>query len=222
MALSERCVTDPRIVALVSDNRRLAAAQLLAQRVALRPDSMVFAADGAEAARRVTSESFLLIDVARISELGAISRGVVGEPQLAPVVELGADVEAWLQRLPMRTQTALRAALAAPRAWSVKRLAHSAGVSTRQLVRQYHAAGCPVQPKDLLVAARLLAAQALLRGPRRPAARELGHACGWVDARSLRAALRRAGLPSVAALQHLALCRASLSDLLVRIQHRSA
>jgi hypothetical protein len=79
-----------------------------------------------------------------------------------------------------------------------------------------------VQPKDLLIAARLLAAQALLRGPRRPTARELSHACGWVDARSLRAALRRAGLPSIPALAHLALCRASLSDLLARIQRGDA
>jgi hypothetical protein len=183
---------------------------------------MVFAADGADAARSVTRESFLLIDAARLGELGAISRGVVGEAQPGSSVELGGEVDAWLRRLPARTQAALREALGAPRSWSVKRLAHGSGVSTRQLVRQYHAAGCPVQPKDLLTAARLLAAQALLRGQRRPTARELGQACGWVDARSLRAALRRAGLPSVAALAHLALCRASLSDLLVRIQRGSA
>ena len=215
-------MTVPRIVALVSENRRLAVAQMLAHRVAIRPGSMVFAADGAEAARSFTSESFLLIDGSRLHELGAVARGIVGESHPGAGVELGAEVEAWLQRLPVRTQTALRDALAAPRSWSVKRLAHNAGVSTRQLVRQYHAAGCPVQPKDLLTAARLLAAQALLRGPQRPTARDLGRACGWVDARSLRAALRRAGLPSVAALAHLALCRASLSDLLVRIQRRDA
>ena len=215
-------MTVPRIVALVSDSRRAAVAQLLAQRVALGPGSMVFAADGADAARSVTSDAFLLIDAARLGELGAISRGMVGEPQQGPGVELGGEAEAWLQRLPPRTQAALREALTAPRSWSVKRLAHSAGVSTRQLVRQFHAAGCPVQPKDVLIAARLLTAQALLRGSRRPTARELGSACGWVDARSLRAALRRAGLPSVAALEHLALCRASLSDLLVRIQRSNA
>lgn len=212
----------PRIVALVSDSRRTAVTQLLAQRVTMRQGAMVFATDGADAARSVTSESFLLIDASRLGELGAIGRGLVGEPRVGPSVDLGSEVEAWLQRLPPRTQAALREALAAPRSWSVKRLAHSAGVSTRQLVRHCHAAGCPVQPKDLLIAARLLAAQTLLRGPRRPTARELGHACGWVDARSLRVALKRAALPSVAALAHLALCRASLSDLLARISQKKA
>jgi len=222
LAVRELFVSLPRIVALVSDGHRVAVAQLLAQRVTMRHGAMVFATDGADAARSVTSESFLLIDASRLGELGAIGRGMVGESPSGPRLDLGNEVEAWLQRLPARTQGTLREALAAPRSWSVKRLAHNAGVSTRQLVRQYHAAGCPVQPKDLLIAARLLFAQTLLRGARRPTARELGQACGWVDARSLRAALRRAALPSIAALAHLAQCRASLSDLLVRIQRSRA
>lgn len=214
-------MTVPRIVALVSDSRRAALAQLLTQRDASRPSVVVFAADGAEAARSVTDESFLLVDASRIAELSPVSRGLVGEPWPASA-DLGAEADAWLARLPPRTVAALHDAIAAPRASSVKRLAHSAGVSARQLVRQFRAAGCPVQPKDLLIAARLLAAQALLRGPRRPTVRDLANACGWVDARSLRAALRRAGLPSVAALAHLAACRASLSDLLLRIQNLRA
>lgn len=209
----------PRIVAWVSDSRRAALVSLLAQRNAPL-SGVVFARDGTDAARSVTSESFLLIEASRLAELGGLGRNLVGEP--APRADYGAEVETWLTKLPPRTQQAVRDALSVPRAWSVKRLAYEARVSTRQLVRQFHAAGCPVQPKDILSAARLTTAQALLRGGRRPTVRELAHASGWVDARSFRAALRRAALPSVAALEQLAHGRASLSDVVARIHAKRA
>jgi transcriptional regulator GlxA family with amidase domain len=133
------------------------------------------------------------------------------------IADPGAAIEAWLAAMPVATRGALRQALAAPRAWSVKRLANTAGVSPRQLVRHFYAAGCRASPKDVLLAARLAAAQALLRDPRPLSTVQLAHACGWVDIRSLRAALRRAGLPSVSALAHVAQGHATVSDLAARI-----
>ncbi|MGH7713663.1 MAG: hypothetical protein ACREOG_20435 [Gemmatimonadaceae bacterium] len=210
------------IVALISDSRRAALSQLLAERTLLPSEVLLFAADTDELKRTVTSGSLVLIEGSRLGELAASPRvrdasGPARDRVVAPVVELGGIVDEWLARLPSPTGAALREALRAPRAWSVKRVAHAAGVSTRQLVRHCHRGGCTVAPKDLLLAARLAAAQTLLRGPRTVTNSDLAHACGWVDARSLRSSLRRAGLQSSAALAQICHGRATVSDIVSRI-----
>ena len=187
----------------------------------MRSGGLQFAATTAELARSVTSESLVVIEGSRLGELAAVARG--GGPQshsgarVSPI-ERGEQVDSWLSRMPATTREAWREALGAPRAWSVKRVAHAAGVSTRQLVRQCHRAGCPVSPKDLLLAARIAAMQVLLQGPRPATMLDLARACGWVDARSLRAALRRAALSSVTALVHMGACRATVSDIAARLE----
>lgn len=213
----------PSIVALVSVGRRAAVAHLLAERASLPSSALVFATTTAELARSVTSESLVVIEWSRLGELATVARAAADPECGAHVtpIERGEQVESWLSRMPARTRQAWHDALGAPRAWSVKRVAHAAGVSTRQLVRQCHRAGCAVPPKDLLLAARIAAVQVLLRGPRRASVVDLAHACGWVDARSLRAALRRASLASIAALAHIGACRATVSDVAARLD-RSA
>ncbi len=190
----------------------------------MRSEGLLFAANTDELARSVTSESLVLIEGSRLAELAAVGRAVGGgggpTPRYGarvPAIELGEPVDSWLSRLPGATRRVWHEALGAPRAWSVKRVAHAAGVSTRQLVRQSHLAGCAVPPKDLLLAARIASVQTLLRGPRPVSALELARACGWVDTRSLRAALRRASLSSVAALAQMGACRATVSDVAARL-----
>jgi transcriptional regulator GlxA family with amidase domain len=112
--------------------------------------------------------------------------------------------------------------LEAPRLWSVKRWAHVAGVSPRQLVRQCRAAGFVAVPKDILLAARLASACALLRSGHTLSLPELARACGWVDVRSFRGALRRAGFSSPAALAQLTTTQGTLGALLERLSTRRA
>ena len=187
----------------------------------MRSGGLQFAATTAELARSVTSESLVVIEGSRLGELAAVARA--WGPQLhsgarVSPIERGEQVDSWLSRMPATTREAWRQALGAPRAWSVKRVAHAAGVSTRQLVRQCHRAGCPVSPKELLLAARIAAMQVLLQGPRPASVLDLARACGWVDARSLRAALRRAALSSVTALAQMGACRATVSDVAARLE----
>jgi AraC-like DNA-binding protein len=220
-------VSQPNIVVLVSDARRDAVARLVAERSSQRPgivgrqqiagrvapgapNAVVFAATSADLVRWVTHDSLIVIEGSRLAELSGTPPSVGADT--------GARLAAVLLRLPARTRAALAAAVATPRAWSVKRLAHEAGVSTRQLVRQCRAAGCALPPKDILLAARLAAAQRQLRGAPRPTVVALAHACGWIDARSLRAGLRRAGLGSVSALAHMGDSVATVSDVLERLE----
>jgi len=186
----------------------------------VRSGGLQFAATTAELARSVTSESLVVIEGSRLGELAAFARGGGAQSHsgtsVSPI-ERGEQVDWWLSRMPATTRSIWQDALTAPRAWSVKRVAHAAGVSTRQLVRQCHRAGCTVSPKDLLLAARIAAMQALLQGPRPASVLDLARACGWVDARSLRAALRRVSLSSVAALAQLGACRATVSDVAARL-----
>lgn len=230
-------MSQPNIVALVSDARRDAVARLVAERSSQRPgvagrqkiagrvastvsgESVVFAATSAELARWVTRDSLVVIEGSR---LGEVTGGAAATPWPGGRIDTGARMAALLERLPARTRDAVAAALAAPRAWSVKRLAHEAGISTRQLVRQCRAAGCALPPKDILLAARLAAAQRALRGTPRPTVAALAHACGWIDARSLRTALRRAGLGSVAALAHMGDAVVTVSDVLNRLERLRA
>ncbi|MGQ0643544.1 MAG: helix-turn-helix transcriptional regulator [Gemmatimonadaceae bacterium] len=208
------------IVAFISDGRRGALSQLLAERTWLKTDALLFAATADDLERAVTSGSLVLVDGSRLPELTSARRvreAVRAAHDHAPHIELGETVATWLQRLPAPTRAVLHQALRAPRAWSVKRLAHEAGVSTRQLVRQFRVAGLGVSPKGILLAARLAAAQALLRGPRVPTVTDLSRACGWIDVRSLRAALRRAGLSSISGLTFVADGKATVSDIAARI-----
>ncbi|MEW5917625.1 MAG: hypothetical protein AB1762_14565 [Gemmatimonadota bacterium] len=210
----------PRIVALISDGPRAALARLLTEQLAPHPGTVLFASDTEELSRAVTAASFVLVEGSRLGELtarGRVREGPHSAAGRALVGELGEVVLACLDRLPGSTASAWRGALHAPRAWSVKRVAHAAGVSTRQLVRHCAAANCVVSPKLLLLAARLAAAQTLLQGPRSLNAAVLARACGWVDARSFRMALRRAGLTSVRSLQELSGGHATVSDLVLRI-----
>jgi len=208
-----------RIIAFISDGRRAALGQLLADNMWLRDAAVHFATTPADVERAVTGGSLVLIDGTRLAELAAARRvresAVAARGELLPV-QAGAAVEQALARLPVRTRLALEDAFGRPRSWSVKRLAHAAGISTRQLVRQLRNAGFAVSPKDLLLAARLAAAQLLLRGPRVLTTRELAHACGWVDVRSLRSALRRAGFDSVALLRS-ASGSSTVSDIAARL-----
>lgn len=207
----------PRIVALISDGNRRALSNAFFEGGALA-GSMVFAANAEELNRAVTHASLVLIEGSRLAELAPRSvregQSVSGR---AVVGDLGDVVRACLDRLPPATAAALRSALHAPRAWSVKQVAHAAGISTRQLVRHCAAANCVVPPKSLLLAARLVAAQRLSSGPRALNVTALARACGWVDARSLRVALRRAHLGSLAALRELSEGRATVSDMVLRI-----
>lgn len=186
----------------------------------MRSGGLQFAATTAELARSVTSESLVVIEGSRLGELAAFARAVTAPSYCgarASAIERGDQVDWWLSRMPATTRAVWQEALGAPRAWSVKRVAHAARLSTRQLVRQCHRAGCTISPKDLLLAARLATMQPLLRGPRHPRVLDLARACGWVDARSLRAALRRASLSSLAALAQLGACRATMSDIAARL-----
>jgi hypothetical protein len=212
----------PSIVALVSEGHRQALSHFFAERAAIPAGMLVFAADTHELNSAVTQATMVLIEGSRLAEFAA-ARGV-REGQLhasrATVGELGEGVRSCLDRLPPATAAALRTALHTPRAWSVKRVAHAAGVSTRQLVRHCAAAKCVVSPKSLLLAARLVAAQGLLRGPRTLNAASLARACGWVDARSLRVALRRAQLGSISALREVCDGRANVSDIVIRLARK--
>lgn len=188
----------------------------------MRSGGLQFAATTAELARSVKSESLVVIEGSRLGELAAVARGAGAQSHSgarASPIERGEQVDWWLSRMPATTRKVWQDALGAPRAWSVKRVAHAAGVSTRQLVRQCHRAGCTVSPKDLLLAARIAAMQTLLQGPRPTSVLDLARACGWVDARSLRAALRRASLSSVAALVQMGACRATVSDVTARLNN---
>jgi hypothetical protein len=200
-------------VAFISDARRAALSQWFAEPKVKRSE-LQFAATTEDLQRAVTSGSLVLIEGSRLGELaGHRVREELLPSGESEVVNLGAVVEMALAALPATSRSALRQAFANPRVWSVKRLAHVAGVSTRQLVRQFRVAGFAVPPKDILLAARLATAQALLRGPRVQGTSDLARACGWVDVRSLRAALRCAGLPSVASLAAVADGHATVSDL---------
>ncbi len=193
--------------------------RLLGERTSLHSDALLFAANSEELKRAVTNGSLVLIEGSRLGELAASGRIREG-PTAAdakPTLELGYAIEIWLSRLPARTRDAFHQALSDPRAWSVKRVAHAAGVSTRQLVRHCRNTHSALSPKTVLLAARLVAAQALARAQRVRTSAELARACGWVDVRSLRAALRRAHLDSVAALILASNGRATVSDMASRI-----
>ncbi len=199
----------------MSDGRRAALSQFLAERPAAPAASLLFAANTDELARAVTSGTLVVIDGSRLRELSSGGGGYAAPNSSS--VEPGELVHGWLQRLPPATRGAFQRALSDPRAWSVKRVAHASGVSTRQLVRHCRRAGCTVPPKDLLLAGRLAAAQRLLQARGRVRASELTHASGWVDGRSLRSALRRAGLASPAELAEYRQGRATLSDFIARL-----
>ena len=204
-------------VALISDSRRGALSRLLAERTSLHSGALLFAADSDELRRAVTNGSLVLIEGSRLGELAASGR-VRESPTAADAPqELGAAIEAWLSGLPARTRGAFHQALSDPRAWSVKRVAHAAGVSTRQLVRHCRHTRASPSPKTVLLAARLVAAQALAQSQRVRTSVELARACGWVDVRSLRAALHRAHLDSVSALILVSNGRATVSEMVLRI-----
>lgn len=207
------------IVALISDGRRGALSRLLAERTSLHSGALLFAADSDELRRAVTSASLVLIEGSRLGELAATGRVRESPPatDATLLLELGSAIEMWLSHLPTRTRAAFYQALSDPRAWSVKRVAHAAGVSTRQLVRHCQLTHPKMSPKTVLLAARLVSAQTLLRAQRARTSAELARACGWVDVRSLRAALRRAQLDCVSALAQLDNGRTTVSDMALRI-----
>lgn len=208
------------IVALVSEERKPALALLLSPRAPIVA-SAVFAADSHELRRVVTTGSLVLIEGRRLAELvtvGGVSQAMFPRTDLAAPLDVGDTVRRWMAALPGQTAAVIHEAMLTPRAWSVKRVAHAAGISTRQLVRHFHHAGFAVPPKDLLLAARLAAAQRLAKGPQGATAYKLARACGWVDARSLRVALRRVGLRSVSALANVSDGHATVSDFVRRIE----
>jgi len=204
-------------VALISDGRRGALSRLLAERTSLHSEALLFAANSDELKRAVTSGSLVLIEGSRLGELAASGRVREYPTASDAPQELGAAVDAWLSGLPARTRAAFHQALSDPRAWSVKRVAHAAGVSTRQLVRHCQHTQAGPSPKTVLLAARLVSAQAQVRSGRVRTSAELARACGWVDVRSLRAALRRAELESVSALILVSNGKATVSEMVSRI-----
>ena len=203
-------------VALISEERRAAISQLLAERTDARGQgpgqSLLFAANTDEISRVVTGSSLVLVEGSRLSELAA---GIREGPAPTRTGEL---IQRWLDRLPSASRTAFAEALRNPRAWSVKRVAHRSGISTRQLVRHCRAAGWALSPRDVLLAARLVAAQDVMRQARTPRVTHVAHACGWIDARSLRAALRRGGFGSLNELAKFQSGAASVSEFVTRLQ----
>ncbi|MGQ0540109.1 MAG: hypothetical protein ACT4R6_14295 [Gemmatimonadaceae bacterium] len=194
-------MTFTNILALVSDGRRAAVARLLTSGRDSTVQPVLFAEDVQELSRALSGDALVLLDGRRMDELAATMVRFPGRDAMrGPRLELGEGIERWLLQQPRRTAMAWREALGYPRAWSVKRVAHSAGVSTRQLVRQSRRAGHELPPKDLLLAARIASVAVAARSNPRISVAELAHSGGWVDARSLRAALRRIGIGGLAAL----------------------